>query len=56
MLYDEVVQYEDETEYSAQSIQIEESILGVTPSPVALEVYEIYDISYSHIDDSEEYI
>ena len=28
----------------------------VTPSPAAPEVYEIYDISYSHMDDPAEYI
>ena len=28
----------------------------MTPSPIAPEVYEIYDISYSHIDDPEEVI
>ena len=28
----------------------------VTPSPAAPEVYEIFDISYSHIDDPEEEI
>ena len=47
----QVVQYEEEAEYSTQSIQIEESILGMTPSPAALKVYEIYDISYPHMDD-----
>ena len=39
----EFVQDEEEAESSTQSIQIEESLLGVTPS-VAPEVYEIYDI------------
>ena len=33
---------------------IEESILVVTPSLVASEVYEISDISSSHMSDSEE--
>ena len=32
-LSDEVVQYEEEAESSAQSIRIEESLLVVTPSP-----------------------
>ena len=50
-LFDEFVQDEEEAESSSQSIQIEESILGVTPSLVAPEVYEIYDISYTHMDD-----
>ena len=47
---------EEEAESFSQSIQIEESLLGVTPSPIAPEVYEIYDISYPHMDDLEEYI
>ena len=50
---DEVVQYEEEAKSSSQSIRIEESLLGVTPSPVALEVYEISDISSPHMDDLE---
>ena len=54
-LFDEVVQ-DEEAESSSQSIQIQESLLGVTPSPTAPEVYEIYDISYHHMDDPEEYI
>ena len=54
ILFDEVVQDEEEAESSTQSIQIEESLLGVTPSPSALEVYEISDISSSHIFDLEE--
>ena len=37
-LSDEVVQDEEEAEYSSQSIQIEESLLAVTPSPTAPEV------------------
>ena len=52
----QVVQDEEEAEYSTQSIRIEESILGVTPSLVAPKVYEISDISSSHMDDLEEYI
>ena len=45
------VQDEEEAESSTQWVRIEESLLGVTPSHVALEVYEITDISYSHIAD-----
>ena len=48
-LSDEVVQ-DEEAESSSRPIQIEESLLGVTPSPAALEVY---DISYSDMDDPE---
>ena len=48
------VQDEEEVESSTQSIRIEESILGVTPSLVALEFYEIFDISSSHTTDPEE--
>ena len=55
-LSDEVAQGEEEAESSTQSIRIEESLLAVTPSPDALEVYEIYDISYSHIAEKYEYI
>ena len=47
---------EEEAESSSQSIRIEDNILGVTPSFVALEVYEIYDISYPHMADPEEEI
>ena len=53
-LSDEVVQDEEEAESSSQSIQIEKSLLGVTPSPIAPEVYEIYDISSPHMIDQEE--
>ena len=53
-LSNEVVQDEEEVESSTQSIRIEESLLAVTPSPAALEVYEISDISSSHMDDIEE--
>ena len=52
-LSDEFVQAEEQVESSTQSIRIEESILGVTPSHVAPEVYEIYEISYSHMADPE---
>ena len=52
----EVVQDEEEAKSSTQSIRIEESLLAVTPSPVALEVYEISDISSPHMDETEEYI
>ena len=50
-LSDEVVQDEEEVETSTQSIRIEECLLAVTPSPDAPKVYEIYDISSSHIAD-----
>ena len=53
-LSDEVVQDEEEAEASTQSIQIEDSLLVVTPSPDAPEVYEIYDISSPHMDEIEE--
>ena len=49
-LSDEVVQDEEEAEASTQSIRIEDSLLVVTPSPDALEVYEISDISSPHMD------
>ena len=48
-LFDEVVQDEEETKASTQSIRIEYSLLVVTPSPDALEVYEISDISSPHM-------
>ena len=50
-LSDEVVQDEEEVEYSSESIRIEESLLGVTPSPTDPEVYEI---SSSHMPDPKE--
>ena len=50
-LSDEVVQYEEESESSTLSIRIEESLLVVTPSPDTREASEIFDISYSHMDD-----
>jgi len=53
-LSDEVVQDEEEVESSSQSIRIEESLLGVTPSPAAPEVYEISDISTPHMADPKE--
>ena len=52
-LSDEVVQHEDEAESSTHSIRIAESLHEVTP-PDATEVYEISDISYSHMADLEE--
>ena len=52
----QVVQNEEEAKSSTQLIQIEESLLGVTPSPTAPEFYEISDILSSHIDDLEEEI
>ena len=51
-----IVEDEEEAKFFLQSIWIEESLLGVTPSPAAPEVYEIYDISSPHMDDPEEYI
>ena len=53
-LVDEFVQDEEEEESSTQSIRIEESLLVVTPSPATLEVYEISNISSSHMADTEE--
>ena len=50
----ETIEDEEEAEFSSQSIRIEESLLGVTPSPDAPEVQEISHISYSHMDDIEE--
>ena len=47
----QIVEYEEEVESSTQSIRIKESLLGVTPSPVAPKVYEI---SYSQMVDPEE--
>ena len=41
--------FEEEAESSTQSIWMEESLLVVTPSLDALEVYEIYVISYPHM-------
>ena len=49
-----IIEDEEEAESSTQSIRIEESLLGVTSSPAAPEVYEIYDISYYPEDDPEE--
>ena len=48
-LSDEFFQDEEEAEASTQSIQIEDSLHAVTPSPDAPKVHEISDISYSHI-------
>ena len=55
-LSDEFFQNEEEAkaEASTQSIRIEDSLLAVTLSPAALKVYEISNISYSHMDDPEE--
>ena len=55
-LSDEVFQDEEEAKSSTQSIRIEESLLAMTPYPDALEVCEIFDISYPHMDEIEEYI
>ena len=54
ILSNEVVQDEEEVESLTQSIRIVESLLVVIPSPVAPEVYEIYDISCSHTVDPKE--
>ena len=48
----QIVEDEEEAEYSTQSIRIEESLLRVTP-PTAPEVYGISDISYPQMDDPE---
>ena len=53
-LSDEIVQDEEEAKSSSQSIRIKESILGVTPSPTTLKVYEISDISYPHMTNPKE--
>ena len=51
-LSDEVVQNEEKTESSTQSIRIEDGLLAATPSPYAPEVHEIYDISHPHMDET----
>ena len=53
-LSDEVVQDKEDAEASTQSIQIEDSLHAVTPSPDAPEVHDISDISSSHIAETEE--
>ena len=50
----QIVEDEEEAEFSLQSIRIEESLLGVTPSPTAPEVYEISYISSPHMANPEE--
>ena len=45
----EIFQDEEEVESSTQSIQIVESLLAMNPSPSSHKVYEICDISSSHI-------
>ena len=50
----QIVEAEEESDISLQPIRMEESLLGVTPSLVAPEVYEIPDISPPHMDDPEE--
>ena len=52
----EVVQDEEEAESFSQTIWIEESLIGMTRSVAATEVYEISDISYPHMDDPKEEI
>ena len=54
ILSDEVLQYEEEAEFSTQPIRTVESFLAMNPSPIAPKFYEIFDTSYSHIDDLEE--
>ena len=49
----QIVEDEEEEEISTQSIRIEESLLEVTPSLATPEVYEIFDISSSHMSDPE---
>ena len=46
-----IVEDEKEAYFSLQSIRMEESLLEVTPSPAAPEVYEIPDISPPHMAD-----
>ena len=55
-LSNEVVQDEEEAETSTQSIRIEDSLHVVNPSLDAPKVHEIYNISYYHIAEIEEYI
>ena len=50
----QIVEDEEEAEFSSQPIRIGESLLGVTPSPTAPEVYEISDISSTHMVDPKE--
>ena len=52
-LSDEFVQDEEEAETSTHSLRIEDSLHAVT-TPHALKVYEISDISYPHISETEE--
>ena len=47
----QIVEDEEEAYFSLQSIQMEESLLEVTPSPGTPEVYGISNISYPHMDD-----
>ena len=49
-LSDEVFQDEEEAESSTQSIRIEESLLVVTPSPAAPEVYDVIFLSFNQYD------
>ena len=52
----QIVEDEEEAEFSLQSIRVEESLLGVNPSPAAPQVYDISDISSPHTANLEEYI
>ena len=49
----QIVEDEEEADFSLQSIRMEESLLGVTPSLASPEVYEIPNISPPHVDDPE---
>ena len=50
----QIVEDEEEANFSLQSIRMEESLHEVTPSLAAPEVYEISDISSPHMADPEE--
>ena len=50
----QIVEDEEEADFSLQSIRMEESLLEVNPSPDAPEVYEIPDISPPHMADPKE--
>ena len=49
----QIVEDEEEADFSLQSIQMEESLLEVNPSPATLEVYVIPNISPPHMSDPE---
>ena len=50
----QIVEDEEEADFSLQSIRMEESLLEVTPYPASPEVYEISGISSPHMADPEE--